>query len=401
MQSCADDSITALSRTHQRTFCNIVPWLLFSTLTLLNPIISHGGVLPEDRADVLYHSYDGGGVEVSGPSVLVLKKFGESVAVSGNYYVDTISSASIDVVTNASPYSEERTKFSLGASYLHHNTTLSLAVTNSEENDYIANSANFGISTDMFSGLTTVSMGYAIGQDEVSRNYDALFTPKQIDRQNYRLGLTQVVSKDLVLNLQFETITDEGYLNNPYRTVRYLNPDNSVGRQEEVYPATRTSHAAAIRSAYYLPYRAALHGEYRFFTDSWGINAHSFEVGYSHPWQEAWLFDLKYRHHTQQHADFYSDLFPYPDAQNFLARDKELSSFDSNSFGATVSYEFNGDRWQRLDFIERGSLNLAYEYILFDYADYRDLTATGHLPGEEPLYSFGAHVTQLYLSIWF
>ena len=25
------------------------------------------GVLPEDRADVLYHLYDGGGVEIDGP----------------------------------------------------------------------------------------------------------------------------------------------------------------------------------------------------------------------------------------------------------------------------------------------------------------------------------------------
>ena len=29
------------------------------------------GVPPEDRADALYHSYDGGGVEISGPSILV------------------------------------------------------------------------------------------------------------------------------------------------------------------------------------------------------------------------------------------------------------------------------------------------------------------------------------------
>ncbi|MCG7959973.1 MAG: hypothetical protein JAY69_13020, partial [Candidatus Thiodiazotropha taylori] len=26
-------------------------------------------VLPEDRADVMYHRYDGGGVEVDGPSI--------------------------------------------------------------------------------------------------------------------------------------------------------------------------------------------------------------------------------------------------------------------------------------------------------------------------------------------
>ena len=80
-------------------------WL--AGIALLCPgLVTHAGVLPEDRADALYHSYDGGGVEITGPSLMVLKKFGQNVAVSGNYYVDAISSASIDVVTSgASTYS--------------------------------------------------------------------------------------------------------------------------------------------------------------------------------------------------------------------------------------------------------------------------------------------------------
>ena len=65
--------------------------------------VSHAGVLPDDRADVLYHLYDGGGVEIDGPSVLVRKKVGKSLSFVGNYYVDMISSASIDVITTASP----------------------------------------------------------------------------------------------------------------------------------------------------------------------------------------------------------------------------------------------------------------------------------------------------------
>jgi len=35
------------------------------------------GVLPEDRADLLYHSYDGGGVTIDGPSLLVRKQFAD------------------------------------------------------------------------------------------------------------------------------------------------------------------------------------------------------------------------------------------------------------------------------------------------------------------------------------
>ena len=36
-------------------------------------------VLPEDRADVMFHSYDGGGVTIDGPSVLVRKDIAGTV----------------------------------------------------------------------------------------------------------------------------------------------------------------------------------------------------------------------------------------------------------------------------------------------------------------------------------
>jgi hypothetical protein len=44
-----------------------------------------------------------------------------------------ISSASIDVVTQASPYDEERTQWSLGMDYLRGNTTMSMSYTSSVE----------------------------------------------------------------------------------------------------------------------------------------------------------------------------------------------------------------------------------------------------------------------------
>ena len=48
-------------------------------------------VLPDDRADLLYHCYDGGGVTIDGPSLLVRKKFAEKYAVNASYYVDMVS----------------------------------------------------------------------------------------------------------------------------------------------------------------------------------------------------------------------------------------------------------------------------------------------------------------------
>ena len=64
--------------------------------------------LPEDRAETMYHLYDGGGVIAQGPAVLIRKSMLDRVSLSASYYVDAVSNASIDVVTTASKYKETR-----------------------------------------------------------------------------------------------------------------------------------------------------------------------------------------------------------------------------------------------------------------------------------------------------
>jgi hypothetical protein len=50
------------------------------------------------------------------------------------------------------------------------------------------------------------------------------------------------------------------------------------------------------------------------------------EVDYTQPWHN-FTFDGGLRYYHQNAADFYSDLFPRADYQNFTARDRELATF--------------------------------------------------------------------------
>ena len=354
--------------------------------------------LPEDRTDFLYHSYIGGGVTIAGPSVLVRKAVKNRASLWGNYYVDLISGASIDVEATASAYSEERQQISGGIDYLRGKTLVGASYTRSEESDYLANNFSFGISQDLFGDLTTLSIGYAYGWDTISRSTDNVFEEKA-RRQSYRLDLAQVLTKNMILNLTYQTITDEGFLNNPYRSVRYLDPTsgNGFSYEQEIYPNTRTSNAAAARAMYYLPWRAALRAEYRYFTDSWAIVANNYELSYTQPLLGRFELDVRVRHYGQSAADFYSDLFPFRQAQNFLARDKELSTFTANSIGASLSFDFTkgGFLW-----FERGSVSVAGEYILFRYDDFRDVTV-GAPAGAEPLYQFEALGLRALVSLWY
>ena len=375
----------------------IALWLLIFTIPV------RAAVLPEDRADVLTHSYQGGGMDITGPSVLVRKGDDKSFSAYANYYVDNISSASIDVqALGASPYKEERIEQSVGMDILHGKSIMSLGYTNSQENDFISDSFHFGISMDMFGDLTTVSMGFSRIQDQIFKTGAPDFS-EEAARRFYRLGLSQVLTKNLLLGVNFESISDEGYLNNPYRQYRYQLSDGTTDFKTEVYPRTRTSNALSFQAKYYLPYRAAIQYQQRVFSDDWGISASDSEVGYTHPFGDNFIVEFRYRLYAQDRADFYSDLHALQSSQalDYRARDKELSTYNSTTLGLVLSYEFGKSGWW---FVDKASLNLVYDYMQFEYEDFRDVRASINEPsllGNEPNYQFSANVLQFFLSVWY
>jgi len=381
------------------------------------------GVLPEDRTDALYHRYDGGGITIQGPSVLIQKKITDNFALTANYYEDMISSASIDVKLSASPYHETRTQKSLGFEYLHGKSTYSAGFIHSVEPDYRADTSYYSVSQDMFGDLTTFTMTYKRGWDKVYKDGknsagrienvpfpDAPGVPvpgayhQPADHRGYAVGLTQILTRNLIASFNYEVLTDEGYLQNPYREIRYLDPTQGRGftLADQVYPNTRTSNAAAVQVKYYLPYRAAVSGQYRYFRDTWGIVAHTAELGYTHPAWKHWIFDGTLRYYTQNAADFYSDLFPRVSYQNFEARDRELAAFNSYTVGVGASYEF---RIPRVRWINRSSANVHFDHLLINYKDFRNALLTnptaGITAGNEPLYKLNANILQVFVSIWF
>ena len=367
-----------------------------------------GGVLPEDRADVMWHNYNGGDITVEGPSVLVQKKVGDSFSFSAGYYEDMISSASIDVKLSASPYHETRKQENVGIEYLHGKTTYAMGYIHSKEPDYTANTTFYSISQDMFGDLTTVTIGYRRAWDQIFRDIkqpdgeivnDPTFH-ERADHRGYTLSISQILTRNLIADFNYELLTDQGYLANPYRKIRYLSPGQGQGftLADQVYPNTRTSNAASIQMKYYLPWRAAVSGQYRFFRDTWGIVGHTIEADYTQPWGQ-WVFDGTVRWYTQTNADFYSDLFPYANYQNFMARDRELASFTDWTIGAGASYQFNvpGAPW-----INRSTANVRFDHLLIDYKDFRNALLAGEYgAGNEPLYKLNANIFQIFVSIWF
>jgi len=365
-------------------------------------------VLPDDRADLFYSKYSGGGMDITGESVLVRKKFTEDFALEASYFVDKVSGASIDVLSQASQIKDERKQKSGTAEYVHDKTTYALSFINSVERDYKSDTTSFSLKQDMFGDLTTLTMGYAHTDDTVGENNGTAFVPViawlgHAQSQSYNVGLSQILTKNWISGLNVNVITDNGYLANPYRSYRYLDPTNAKGYSlaSQVYPDTRTSTAIQAQVKYYLPYRAAVSGSYRYFTDTWGIVGNTYELDYTHPIRNIWILEGRVRFYKQNSANFYSDLYNFAGEYNFLARDQDLAAGENTTIGAKVTYAFLPNGWKMF---KRATATFDVSRISFHYLDFRNIKYYGvpqYLPGTEPLYEFNATVYQVYMSMFF
>lgn len=351
---------------------------------------AHAVDLPADRAEFMYHLYDGDGAKASGPALLVRKSLFDKVSLSAGYYVDAVSNASIDVVTTASPYSETRQQVDLGLEYAVRDSLIRLSASRGTEPDYTANTFGVDVSSEMFGGMTTVSLGFSEGHDEVGQKDVGFFDTAK--HWQYRLGVTQILTPRWFASANIEALSDEGFLGSPYRVARVFG-----AAVPERVPRTRSARAIKFRAVgdvsdwftggfggWGAGQRHAVHAEYRYYWDNWGIKAHTVEGGYSRYFGDKWLADGFLRFNHQGAALFYSD-----NAEGeslYITRNRQLGTFNSTSVGGKVGYT-----WMKVPGRYEVKLNASYELVHFAYKDFTDIRSG-------KAYSLNGHLLQLFVT---
>ena len=336
--------------------------------------------LPEDTAEALYHLYDGGGVTAQGPALLVRKSLYDKVSLTGTYYVDMVSNASIDVVTQASPFNETRKEYNVGADYAYRDSLTNVTYSNSDEPDYKAQALSIDASQEVFGNMTTIKLGYTRGKDDVGKKGEGFFDYAKHWR--YRLGITQILTPRWLASLNLEAVSDEGFLGSPYRSALVFG-----AFVPERNPRTRSSRSIKLGAIGEIMPRTSLHAEYRYFYDTWDIKASTFELGGSRYVGESFLIDAYLRYYKQSKALFYYDNATTETV--YVSRNRQLSTFNDIAPGVRVTYTYKQvpGRYEI-----KGNLN--YEYQYFKFSDFTDIR-TGQL------YSYGAHVLQFLVTATF
>lgn len=267
-------------------------------------------------------------------------------SISTSYTYDSVTGASPDyhsyikddMLSGASPIREQRYAGDLSVTRYLPQGSVTVGSSYSEENDYISRgySAQASISTE--NKNTTVTFGGSYTTDTINPNRSDFLGITLAKRSvGAMVGVTQVLTKRDIVQLNLGYSKGRGYFNDPYKQY-----DERPDRRESKTVMTRWNH-------HFDAIDGTSHLSYRYYTDTFGIRAHTFGLEYLQSLPNEWTVTPSVRFHSQTAADFYLPVDPadpgrdiyvasfFPLSPGLISLDQRLSSYGALTLGIKVS----------------------------------------------------------------
>ncbi|HWR00987.1 MAG TPA: DUF3570 domain-containing protein [Chlorobaculum sp.] len=227
--------------------------------------------------------------------------------------------------------------------------TLSVGTSYSQESDYISRGVSLNGTLSTEDKNTTLSLGTAFNRDTIALDKPAVDPAKyQVDTGKKKvysglIGVTQVLSKNDIVQLNLTYTHGHGFYSDPYKA-----PDLRPDHRYMYTVMTRWNH-------HFEGPDGTARLSYRYYSDTFGIRAHTFDAEYVQPLSKGWVVTPLVRFHSQSAADFYvpvgaaeladpSTPTPPPAGAAYYSEDQRLSAFGAFSYGLKVSKDL-GRSW--------------------------------------------------------
>lgn len=239
----------------------------------------------------------------------------------------------------------------------------------SKEYDYTHFGLNGRLSRDFNQKNTTVSAGVALSRDELDPVGGAplplslmqdvgVLSNKQgsqdKDIVDLVVGVSQVVSRNLVVQMNYSFSDNSGYLSDPYKILSVVDgvTGDTVARtpapgvegpdrmfRAESRPDSRTKHSVFGQAKYYLN-GSVLDASYRYMTDDWEIDSHTIDLRYRWPLGENSYVEPHLRYYTQSEAEFYrTSIVDGAALPTHASSDYRLGDFDATTIGLKYGWQ--------------------------------------------------------------
>lgn len=328
-------------------------------------------------ADFLFGYYDQDGdrspvtggvgtekLHVYSPVLQLAWRVSESLSLSADVGVDQVSSASMgniqsELSSASIPASDQRFFGTVRAKKKWKSGTWGLTVGAAKEYDY--RSFSYGIDWGLELNKANTALSASV------RRFDDAIDLIGIDGYGYQgpglpittgsgdrtttdvtLGVSQTLGRRTVGSLELFVSSQDGVLSTPYHEV-VLGPfEPGAVRVAERLPDSRLRKAVALRLNHSFSAKLVLRSGYRFYTDDWGISAHTIELEPHfrlRSEREMWLFPIL-RYSTQAGADYFGAPGSFTGTEAYYSSDWDLAKTTTQKYG--VGFTLNtrpGQTW--------------------------------------------------------
>ncbi len=207
-----------------------------------------------------------------------------------------------------------------------------LAVGN--ESDYTSLAGTAKIGREFNHKATLVTFGVSLDHDWVRDPVQHKWEPK--DTQESILGLTQAIDPKTLLTLSGTLGAAQGYLDDQYK---YASVNGLI--EHEKRPDSRERRVAMLLlNRTFDSLHGSLEASYRFYNDSYGIDAHTFGLAWYQHLGKYVILSPSVRYYQQSAADFYAVSFA-GNPVNFSS-DYRLSKLATLTYGLKLVVKLSG-----------------------------------------------------------
>lgn len=146
------------------------------------------------------------------------------------------------------------------------------------------------------------------------------------------VSYAQIINKKMQASLLLDLVAQNGYLGLPFHRVYFADG----GVHVENLPGSRLKLPIGLRVNYFLGDKVIIRSFYRYYTDDWGVTAHTASLEL--PVKLTPFFSVApfYRYYTQTAAKYFAPYATHTQAETYYTSNYSYSAFNSSYYGVGV-----------------------------------------------------------------
>lgn len=266
----------------------------------------------------------------------------EDMSGASPWFVGQSANGESKVIMSGASIDDTRTEVSVTTRYYYDRGNAGLNYVRSDEDDYDSNAVALDGAFNSSDGLTTYSGALSYSADDIEPTQGSVPTNTLKDDKDISsvwIGVSRIISTRSLLRFGLSFTYRDGFLTDSYKR-----NDSRPDERKEWAVSTGYRH-------FFDAPNAALHADYRYFDDDWGVGSHTLNLAWYQNIGALTQVIPYVRYYSQGEADFFGNVVDLSD--RYYSQDYRLSSFGALTAGLRLRHELgnwvvnvSGERYQ-------------------------------------------------------